>query len=83
MSRGKSNICKGTVILVPYSLTFHVLSKHLFLFPIIIFIIITLPLENLPFYPPTERFGGYSDEPGVHPSVPTYVHMYAHLYAHP
>ena len=48
-------MCKGTVILVAYSLTFHVLSKHLFLFPIIIFIIITLPLENLSFLSPRPK----------------------------
>ena len=26
------------------------------------------PANSVPFYPPTERFGGYSDEPGVRPS---------------
>ena len=26
-------------------------------------------LLNFTFYPPTERFMGYSDEPGVRPSV--------------
>ena len=25
------------------------------------------------FYPPTERFAGYSDEPGTRPSVRPYV----------
>ena len=28
------------------------------------------------FYPPTERFGGYSDEPGVHPYVGPYVNIF-------
>ena len=32
------------------------------------------------FYPPTERFGGYSDEPGVRPSVRPSVRLSVNIF---
>ena len=38
------------------------------------------PSHSCLFYPPTERFGGYSDEPGVRPSS---VRLFVRPYVHP